>query len=211
MASKIEAARRATLAGADVVVADARVPGVIDAILRGDDVGTLFIASGKKLSAKRYWIAFTLRPRGTLVLDAGAAEAVRTKGRSILPVGVVGVRGDFHAGDAVSIATTDGKEIGRGLARAAVLDAARLAGQGSPTAKARATRRCSCTGMIWRSGEPRLLESGRDGHERRAARAGRNVRGSAVTPCAPTTFDAWLSTSGWTATSMFLPVIAAWH
>jgi glutamate 5-kinase len=129
MASKVEAARRATLAGADVVVADARVPGIIASVLRGDDVGTLFVASGQKLSAKRYWIAFTLKPRGTIVLDAGAAEAVRSRGRSILPVGVVGVRGDFRAGDAVSIAGLDGKEIGRGLARAGALDAARLAGK----------------------------------------------------------------------------------
>jgi glutamate 5-kinase len=129
MASKVEAARRAILAGADVVVANASAPGVVDSILRGDDVGTVFVASGKKLSAKRYWIAFTLRPRGTIVLDAGAAEAVRSKGRSILPVGVVGVRGDFRAGDAVCISTTEGKEIGRGLARAGVLDAARLAGK----------------------------------------------------------------------------------
>jgi glutamate 5-kinase len=128
MASKVEAARRANLAGADVVVADARVRGVIEAILAGDDVGTWFVASGRKLSAKRYWIAFTLRPRGALLLDAGAAEAVRAKGRSILPVGVLGVRGDFRAGDAVSIVGPDGKEIGRGLARAGVEDAARLAG-----------------------------------------------------------------------------------
>jgi glutamate 5-kinase len=134
MASKVEAARRATLAGADVVVADARVPGIIESVLRGDDVGTLFVASGQKLSAKRYWIAFTLKPRGTIVLDAGAAEAVRSRGRSILPVGVVGVRGDFRAGDAVSIAGLDGKEIGRGLARAGALDAARLAGK-APSAE----------------------------------------------------------------------------
>ncbi len=129
MASKVEAARRATLIGADVVVADARAPGVVDLILRGDDVGTVFVASPRKLSARRYWIAFTLRPRGTIVLDAGAAEAVRSKGRSILPVGIVGVRGDFRAGDAVRIVNHDGKEIGRGLARAGVLDAARLAGK----------------------------------------------------------------------------------
>jgi glutamate 5-kinase len=134
MASKVEAARRANLAGADVVVADARVRGVVESILRGEDVGTWFVASGRKLSAKRYWIAFTLRPRGALLLDAGAAEAVRTKGRSILPVGVLGVRGDFRAGDAVSIVGPDGQEIGRGLARFGVEDAARLAGR-TPTDK----------------------------------------------------------------------------
>jgi glutamate 5-kinase len=128
MASKVEAARRANLAGADVVVADARVRGVIRAILAGEDVGTWFQASARKLNARRYWIAFTLRPRGTIVLDAGAAEAVRSKGRSVLSIGVLGVRGDFGVGDAVSIVAKGGEEIGRGLARAGVLDAARLAG-----------------------------------------------------------------------------------
>jgi len=131
MASKVEAARRANLAGADVVVADARVRGVVGSVLRGDDVGTWFVASARKLSARRYWIAFTLRPRGTLLLDAGAADAIRTKGRSILPVGVLGVRGDFRAGDAVRIVGPDGSELGRGLARAGVEDAARLAGRAS--------------------------------------------------------------------------------
>jgi glutamate 5-kinase len=130
MASKIEAARRANLAGADVVVADARVSGILDAVLRGDDVGTCFLASGRKLSARRYWVAFALRPKGTVVLDAGAAEAVRSKGRSVLCVGVVGVRGDFRAGDAVSIVSIEGGEIGRGLVRVDVEDAARLAGAG---------------------------------------------------------------------------------
>jgi glutamate 5-kinase len=133
MASKVEAARRATLVGADAVVADARSDAVLESILRGDDIGTLFVASRERLSAKRYWIAFTLRPRGAIILDAGAAQAVRTKGRSILPVGVLGVRGDFRAGDAVKIMSSDGEEIGRGLARSSAVDAARLAGQPAGT------------------------------------------------------------------------------
>jgi glutamate 5-kinase len=129
MASKIEAARRATLAGANVVVADARVIGVIDAILAGDDVGTLFVAAAKRLTAKKHWIAFTLRPRGDIILDRGAAQAVRAKGRSVLPVGVLGVRGDFRAGDAVRVLDPDGAEIGRGLARYPAVDAAAVAGK----------------------------------------------------------------------------------
>src|SRR5580693_3330925 len=80
MASKIEAARRATLAGANVVVADARAEGIIEAVLAGEDAGTLFVAAAKRLSAKKHWIAFTLRPRGDVVLDRGAADAVRAKG-----------------------------------------------------------------------------------------------------------------------------------
>jgi glutamate 5-kinase len=129
MASKVEAARRATLAGANVVVADAREAGVLDAVLAGEDVGTLFIGARQRMSAKKYWIAFTLRPRGAIVLDRGAAQAVRAKGKSVLSVGVLGVRGDFHAGDAVRVVDVEGQEIARGLARCGAGDAARVAGK----------------------------------------------------------------------------------
>jgi len=129
MASKVEAARRATLAGANVVVADARTPGILDAVLAGDDVGTLFVGARERMSAKKYWIAFTLRPRGEMVLDRGAAEAVRAKGKSVLSVGVLGVRGDFRAGDAVRVIDVEGKEIARGLARCGAGDAAIVAGK----------------------------------------------------------------------------------
>ena len=129
MASKIEAARRGTLAGANVVVADARRADVVDAILAGEDVGTLFVASPDRLSAKKYWIAFTLRPRGDVVLDRGASLAVRTKGKSVLSVGVLGVRGDFRAGDAIRLLDGDGTDLGRGLSRRAAVDAILVAGK----------------------------------------------------------------------------------
>ena len=129
MASKIEAARRATLAGANVVVADARASGILEAVLAGEDVGTLFVAAQKRLTAKKHWIAFTLRPRGDVILDRGAALAVSAKGRSVLPVGVLGIRGDFRVGDAVRVLDPDGVEIGRGLARYAAADAAVVAGK----------------------------------------------------------------------------------
>jgi glutamate 5-kinase len=129
MASKVEAARRATLAGANVVVADARGPGVLEGVLKGEDVGTLFVAARERLSAKKYWIAFTLRPRGEVVLDRRAAEVVRAKGKSVLSVGVLGVRGDFRAGDAVRVIDVDGNEIARGLARCGAADAAMVAGK----------------------------------------------------------------------------------
>lgn len=128
MESKLEAARQATLAGAQVVIADAREPGIVTDVLAGKDVGTWFHAHKKRLSAKRAWIAFTLRPRGAVVLDAGAARAVIDKGRSVLAIGVLGVRGDFRAGDSVRLLSSEGKELGRGLARFACEDATRLAG-----------------------------------------------------------------------------------
>jgi glutamate 5-kinase len=129
MASKVEAARRASLAGANVVVADARAPRTLNAILAGEDVGTLFVAARERLSAKKYWIAFTLRPRGDIILDRGAAAAVSAKGKSLLSVGVLGVRGDFRSGDAVRVVDVDGHEIARGLARCGAGDAAMVAGK----------------------------------------------------------------------------------
>jgi glutamate 5-kinase len=129
MASKIEAARRATLAGAHVVIADASKKDVIDRIFSGEDEGTLFVAAARRLPAKKHWIAFTLRPRGDVWLDAGASAAVRGKGTSILSVGVAGVRGDFRAGDSVRVLSPDGAEIGRGLARCSSTDAVLVAGK----------------------------------------------------------------------------------
>ena len=131
MASKVEAARRASLAGAHVVIADASAPGQIEAIVRGEDVGTHFLPAANRLSARKYWIAFTLRPRGDVVLDPGAASAVRDRQKSVLLVGVLGVRGEFRAGDAVRLLDATGAELGRGLTKRGATDALRLAGRTS--------------------------------------------------------------------------------
>jgi glutamate 5-kinase len=127
MASKVEAARRATLAGADVVIAAARTHQVIRRVLAGEDLGTVFAAVPQKISARKHWIAYTLRPRGALLVDRGAAEAITVQNRSVLAVGVLGVRGTFLPGDAVSIVDPDDGEIARGLARVSATDAARMA------------------------------------------------------------------------------------
>jgi glutamate 5-kinase len=129
MASKIEAARRATLAGAHVVIADARKADVLARIFAGEDEGTVFVAAARRLSAKKHWIAFTLRPRGDVWLDAGATAAVRSKGKSVLAVGVSGVRGDFRAGDSVRVLAPDGEELGRGLAGCSSVEAVVIAGR----------------------------------------------------------------------------------
>jgi glutamate 5-kinase len=131
MASKVEAARRAMLAGASVVVADARDAGTVSSILSGADVGTLFLPHPQRIQARKHWIAFTLRPRGAILLDQGAVAAVVERGRSVLPVGVLGVRGQFGPGDAVTLVGPDGREIGRGLARLGASDAAAMAGKKS--------------------------------------------------------------------------------
>jgi glutamate 5-kinase len=128
MQSKIEAARRATLAGCTVVIADARVPGTLTAILKGDDCGTLFVPAKTRIPARKHWIAFTLRPKGDFILDAGCVTAIQKRSASVLAVGVLGVRGSFAQGDAVRLCDSHGKEVGRGLTQLSVTDAARTAG-----------------------------------------------------------------------------------
>jgi glutamate 5-kinase len=129
MASKVESARRATLAGANVVIAAAREPRILSRVLAGEDVGTAFAALPQRLSARKHWIAYTLRPRGALIVDRGAAEALTTQERSLLAVGVIGVRGSFLPGDSVAIVDTQGLELARGLARLSASDSAALAGK----------------------------------------------------------------------------------
>jgi glutamate 5-kinase len=127
MASKVEAARRAMLAGADVVIAAAREPQVVTRVLAGEDLGTVFAAVPQRLSSRKHWIAYTLRPRGAVLVDRGAVAAICGANRSVLAVGVLGVRGSFLPGDAVSIMDPEGNEVARGLARVSAVDAARVA------------------------------------------------------------------------------------
>ncbi len=128
MESKLEAARRATLRGVPVVMADARDSDVLGRVLRAEDVGTLVMPLGSPLASRKHWIAYTLKPRGAVLIDAGAARALRERQSSLLPAGVVGVRGDFGQGDPVAVFNEAGGEVARGLCRYSMLDVARLAG-----------------------------------------------------------------------------------
>lgn len=115
MASKLEAARQATLAGGSVIIARGKEPDVLRRILAGEPVGTLILAQGGVLGARKRWIGLTVKPRGKLILDAGACRAVLHAGRSLLPAGIVDVQGDFHKGDVVALCDPEGRELARGL------------------------------------------------------------------------------------------------
>lgn len=128
MASKMESARRATLHGVPVIIGDARDVDLLARVVAGEDVGTLFVPPHEQLSSKKHWIAFTLKPKGAIVVDAGAAGVLRAGRSSLLPSGILGVRGDFDAGDAVAIVDPEGREFARGLARYGLHNCARLAG-----------------------------------------------------------------------------------
>ena len=132
MQSKLDAAGKGRRAGATVVVASAFHPEVVRAVLGAEDVGTLFPRTAEPLRARKHWIAFTLRPRGTVILDEGAVRAIAGGKSSLLPVGVLGIRGQFNPGDSVRLVGADGVELGRGLARLGAVDVARAAGKRGP-------------------------------------------------------------------------------
>ena len=130
MASKLKAAQQAARAGIAVIIGPGREPGTIAAALDASrEVGTLITPAGTRLKSRKHWIAFALKPSGALGVDKGAAEALRKKGRSLLPSGIREVRGEFTGGDCVSLLDPDGVEFGRGLVNYAAPDVAKLKGR----------------------------------------------------------------------------------
>jgi glutamate 5-kinase len=117
MASKLSAAWVATFSGVAVVVAGGAEESVIPAVIGGQRIGTYFHAHPSRASARRLWIAFAQPPKGTVIVDTGARNAVVADKRSLLPVGVVEIRGTFDAGDTVDIAERSGGPFARGLIR----------------------------------------------------------------------------------------------
>jgi glutamate 5-kinase len=115
MASKVEAARIATLSGADVVVAPAGRVGVVSSVVVGEDVGTWFPPGASRPDSRKRWIAFAKMPRGRLRIDAGAVRALVRRGSSLLAAGIIDVTGDFAAGDAAEVVGPDGQTVARGL------------------------------------------------------------------------------------------------
>jgi glutamate 5-kinase len=115
MVTKLQAAQKAMAAGIPMVIADGRRAGVLEAILRGEPVGTFFAPRDDRLTARQRWIAFATPPQGTLQVDAGARRALVERGKSLLPSGVVKVEGEFSAGDAVGVRDPEGREFARGI------------------------------------------------------------------------------------------------
>jgi glutamate 5-kinase len=115
MRSKLEAARTAARFGVPTVIADGGRRGVLERILAGEDEGTLVHPSERRLTSRKHWIAYSLHPRGSIRIDPGAVRALRDRGRSLLPIGIVAVKGRFGVGDLVSCVADNGEEIARGL------------------------------------------------------------------------------------------------
>jgi len=116
MITKILAAKRAAGSGASTVIAWGREPDALIRLSRGEAIGTLLVAPTQKTQARKQWMADHLQMRGAVVVDAGAAAKVRVEGKSLLPIGMVLVEGDFSRGDVIGVRDPNGLEIARGLA-----------------------------------------------------------------------------------------------
>ena len=116
MITKILAAKRAAGSGASTVIAYGREPQVLVRLAAGESIGTALIASTQKLAARKQWMADHLQLRGAVIVDDGAARKVRDEGKSLLPIGITDVQGEFHRGDVIAVRSLAGVELSRGLA-----------------------------------------------------------------------------------------------
>jgi glutamate 5-kinase len=131
MASKLEAAQVATSHGQPAIIAPGRDDDVLDKIFAEVDIGTIFLPPAKAIRGRRRWIGTAARVAGSLVLDAGAAKAVRSKGSSLLAIGITQVNGSFQRGSVVSLYDPEGQEIARGLSNYPSSEVEKILGQPS--------------------------------------------------------------------------------
>jgi len=115
MHSKLLAARKVTAAGVPMIIGNGRTRYILKHIFDGEEVGTLFMPAKRRLSSKKQWIAHTLKPHGELILDAGATEALKLRGKSLLPTGIIEVMGQFEVGAPVRCLSNDNEVLGIGL------------------------------------------------------------------------------------------------
>ena len=123
MITKILAAKRAAGSGASTVIAWGREPDALIRLKNGESIGTLLVAPTQKTRARKQWIADHLQMRGAVWVDAGAASKVREEGKSLLPIGMFQVDGEFSRGDVIAVRDKQGVEIARGLANYASAEA----------------------------------------------------------------------------------------
>ena len=123
MITKIIAAKRAAGSGASTVIAWGREPDVLLRLAQGESIGTLLVAQTAKTQARKQWMVDHLKLRGAVVVDAGAAAKLRSEGKSLLPIGMTAVEGDFSRGDVIAVREAAGSEIARGLANYASAEA----------------------------------------------------------------------------------------
>jgi glutamate 5-kinase len=127
MPTKLQAAETVVAAGELAAIANGRRPNILTDLLAGEPVGTLFLPKTHKMQARRRWIGLTSRPRGKIIIDAGAARAVRAR-KSLLASGITGVEGGFEAGDVVALVESGGAAVAQGLANYSAADIDKIKG-----------------------------------------------------------------------------------
>lgn len=131
MVTKIQAARRAARSGADTIIASGHVKDVLLRLVNGEAIGTRLVAGTNPIAAKKQWLADHLRIAGQIHVDSGAAKAIQTGGKSLLPIGVTGVSGEFERGAIVSCISPSGMEIARGLINYSAAESRQIMGKAS--------------------------------------------------------------------------------
>jgi glutamate 5-kinase len=147
MITKVLAAKRAASSGASTVIAWGREPDVLTRLARGESIGTLLSASTQKLAARKQWMADHLQLRGAVFIDDGALRKVRDEGKSLLPIGMTQVIGDFRRGDVIAVQSSAAIEIARGLANYSSTEARLIARKPSSAFEA----------LLGFTGEPEMI------------------------------------------------------
>jgi glutamate 5-kinase len=128
MLTKIKAARKVTSAGIPMIIANGTQPDILHRVFSHSEVGTFFIPRRQRLSSRKCWLAFSLKPKGAVVIDDGASRAIMKRGKSLLPSGIVRVIGEFSVGDPVQFINAAGTILGNGLVNYAASDIRKIKG-----------------------------------------------------------------------------------
>lgn len=128
MLSKVKAAKMVSAQGIPTIIANGKVPYILEKLFAGEDCGTFFQPQGQRMTSRKYWIAFTLKPEGVLVVDDGAKKAILARGKSLLPSGITEIKGHFNVGAPVHCVDQAGTVFAAGLVNYASADIEKIKG-----------------------------------------------------------------------------------
>jgi glutamate 5-kinase len=131
MVSKLQAVKKAAAAGVPTIIANGLTPGILAAVFSGQEVGTLCLAQTQKLKSRQHWLAYSVTPKGVILVDPGARNALVRQGKSLLPAGILEVFGGFGKGAPVHLVDPEGQAFAMGLTNYSAQDIARIKGRKS--------------------------------------------------------------------------------
>jgi len=129
MASKVQAAKKASGYGIPAIIMNGKKTGLLIRAMKGCNVGTIFLPKKSRLTSRKHWIAYALPASGHLILDNGAKDALLLRGRSLLPSGILDIKGHFEAGDAVTCEDEQGAAFAKGLANYSAREIEKIKGK----------------------------------------------------------------------------------